>query len=185
MPLDTIFKKGYFFMLAFIVMWSILFTKNVSSQSPPNLIVNPDLETVSSTSSTTPAGWIRGRWGVNTTTFSYPVTSGDGSRVAEVTMSSRTSGDAKWAFAPVAVTSGRTYTYSDTYTATVPTYITLEFTKTDNTLVYLDIAQPPTSSMWVPQQISFTVPSSVSKVTVFHLINQVGTLAIDNVSLTD
>ena len=35
MPLDTIFKKGYFFMLAFIVMWSILFAKNVSSQSPP------------------------------------------------------------------------------------------------------------------------------------------------------
>jgi peptidoglycan/xylan/chitin deacetylase (PgdA/CDA1 family) len=132
---------------------------------------------------TAPNSWGQGRWGQNTTTFSYPVTGVDGSKAARVTLANRTSGDAKWYFNAVALPPG-TYTYQDTYMATVPTYVTVQIQHQNGSVTYEDIAHPPSSTAWRSTSGTFTVPETAALVTVFHLINQNGTLTIDNVSVT-
>ncbi len=134
--------------------------------------------------STSPTGWSQGRWGSNSAVFSYPVTGSGGGKAAKIVLSNRTSGDAKWYFAPIALSPG-SYTYRDEYQATVPTYVTAEFTLTNGTKTYQDLKQVPatTGTGWGVVEVDFLVNSSVSKVTVFHLINQNGTLTLDNVDI--
>jgi peptidoglycan/xylan/chitin deacetylase (PgdA/CDA1 family) len=131
---------------------------------------------------TSPTGWIPGRWGSNTAVFTYPVTGSGGGKAAKVTLSNRVSGDAKWSFAPITLPPG-SYTYRDEYQASVPTYVTVEFTHTNGTKTYQDLAQVPATVGWGVVEKEFVVTSSVSKVTVFHLINQDGTLTLDNVNI--
>lgn len=168
-------------------MASLFFIGNAHvADAATNLIYNPGFETASPSASNTPDGWIRGRWGTNTANFMYPVPSGDGSKAARVTLSAYSSGDAKWASAPVAVTPGRTYTYADSYAATVPSYLTIEYTLSGGAFAYPNIAVLPASpGMWQTRSVSFTVPANVTSARVFHLIKQNGTLEIDNASLTD
>ncbi len=132
--------------------------------------------------STSPTGWSQGRWGSNAAVFTYPVTGSGGGKAAKVTLSNKVSGDAKWYFAPIALSPGL-YTYQDEYQATVPTYVTAEFTHTNGTKTYHDLQQVPASTGWSAVEVNFTVPSTVSKVIVFHLINQNGSLTLDNVDI--
>lgn len=150
-----------------------------------NLVENGSLETASPSSSTTPSGWTKGRWGTNSAVFSYPVPGPDGSKAAQVALTSRASGDAKWAFAPVSIEPGRTYEYRDRYRADVPTFVTLEIELADGSRVYPDIAYPEATSGWSETRATFTAPLNARKATAYHLINRVGTLAIDDASLTD
>src|SRR4051812_38294002 len=63
----------------------------------PNLIVNPSFETAGSTG--LPANWLKGGYGTNTRTPTYPATpSQDGAVAARVSITSYSSGDAKWYF---------------------------------------------------------------------------------------
>lgn len=150
-----------------------------------NLITNPGFETASSTSVSTPDGWIKGRWGTNTATFSYPVIGNASNRAAQVIMTSRTTGDAKWAFAPVTISAGNVYEYQNDYSSDVTTHVTLEIRLSNGTYLYPDIAHPGPSNEWATQTIRFTAPANAVSARVFHLINQVGSLTIDNVSLRD
>jgi peptidoglycan/xylan/chitin deacetylase (PgdA/CDA1 family) len=150
-----------------------------------NLIANPLVEATSTTGSSSPASWLQGGWGTNTTSFTYPTTgSGTDTRSVAVSMSSYTSGDAKWYFAPVAVTAGDTYTYSDNYTANTSTEVIAQFQTANGALSYQDFGAAPASSAWVQYSDSFTVPVGTTEMTVFHLIESVGTLQTDNFSLT-
>jgi len=147
-----------------------------------NLITNPGFETASGAN---PAGWIRGRWGTNTASFSYPAAGVSGSRAAQVSLTAHTTGDAKWAHAPVAVTAGSTYTYAGTYQANVPTYVTVEYVHANGTRSYVDLGTPGAAGSWQDVQFSFVVPSGVVEARIFHLINRVGVLTVDNVQLMD
>lgn len=169
------------FLLIFGGAAANIFFTPITAQAATNLITNGNFE--SSSTGSTPNNWIRGNWGTNTAVFSYPVTGPDSSKASEVTLTSRTSGDAKWAHNPVAVTPGQTYTYTNSYKSTVPTFVTLEYTKSDGTKSYIDLGQPGASSSWTTASFNFIVPAGVTKVSVFHLINRVGTLTIDNASL--
>lgn len=145
-----------------------------------NLIANGSFQ--ESTTAGAPVGWIKGRWGSNSATFDYPVSGVEG-YAARVAMTSRISGDAKWAFAHVPVEAGATYRYRNSYQATVPTFITAEFKKNDGSLSYLDLARPASVDAFTDASITFVIPAGVTSVTIFHLINQVGSLTIDDVAL--
>lgn len=147
---------------------------------PNNLIPNPSLELGNGN---TPDQWTKGRWGTNTTTFSYPTTGYDGARGAKIEMTSYNSGDAKWYFNDVAVTPGGSYLFSNYSKASAKTYITVRFKKTDGSVSYLDIASPEASSDWRLTEAYISVPPDVVFLTVFHLIKAVGTLEVDKYSL--
>lgn len=149
------------------------------SAAPVNLVSNGDFETPGPSGN--PANWIRGGYGTNTRTFSYPVAGENGSG-AQVSVSNFTSGGADWAPALIQAPAG-TYLYTDTYLSSAPTILELELDSASGT-AYIDIAFLPAASTWAHASASFTVPPGTTAFRVFHLINQNGTLTIDNVSVT-
>ncbi len=180
----------YLLFLGFLILFLctslvtfIFFDTQTAAAASTNLISNPGFEMTNS--SQLPEGWTRGRWGVNTTSFNYPVSGSSSSKGAHVSISAYTSGDAKWAFTPVNITPGTEYQFRNCYLADVETHITLQYQKTDGTFVYKDLAHlPPTSSL-KETYMRFTAPADVVTVSVFHLINQVGNLTVDCYSLIE
>jgi len=162
-----------------VAIGALLFLSPEPAQAE-NLVLNGSFETESA--SGTPQNFIKGRWGTNTTVFTYPA-QGVSGRGASIEMTSRTTGDAKWAFPRISAEPGATYRYSDFYKASTPTYVTVEFKKSDGTLLYLDLLQPPAQSSFTQLESTFTVPAQVTEFTVFHLINSVGNLTVDNISV--
>jgi peptidoglycan/xylan/chitin deacetylase (PgdA/CDA1 family) len=153
--------------------------------SGTNLVPNPSLETESTTNPNLPDSWSEGNWGTNSAAFSYSTTAHTGLRSGSITMSSYTSGDAKWYFSPQAVTAGTAYSYSDYYTSTVPTSLVAQFDDGNGNYTYQTIQSTvPASSTWAEATASFVVPSGEANVTIFHQIDAVGTLDIDDADLT-
>jgi len=169
----------------FFILMGLFITYPSWLMASTNLIENGDLEIVSSDSPSYPQGWIRGHWGINEVTFSYPASGVDGSKAVEVEISAHTSGDAKWTSGFVSVMPGRTYTYTDDYKSSVKSFVTLEYVKSDGTRSYPDLGVLDQNSLWSKSSFSFTVPPGVNQLRVFHLINKVGILSVDNASLTD
>jgi hypothetical protein len=53
----------------------------------------------------------------------------------------------------------------------------------NNTYSYAGLGTVPASASWANYQVNFTVPANVQSVTMYHLLNQVGYLTIDQASL--
>ncbi len=145
-----------------------------------NLVPNPSLENQTGSA---PSSWAAGRWGANTAIFRYPVAGIDGARAAEVELTQRTSGDAKWYFNEVPISGATTYTFSDQYQSSIGSHVTAQYRLSDGSYAWIDIGAPATSSTWASFQKTFTTPSNAVAVTVFHLINAVGVLRVDAFSL--
>ncbi|HEV2413117.1 MAG TPA: Ig-like domain-containing protein [Candidatus Saccharimonadales bacterium] len=164
---------------------TLALAQRAAAASPTNLIANPLVETADPSNPSQPLDWNEGNWGTNSTTFSY-LNSGSGidTNSVQVQMTSYTSGDAKWYFNPVAVTAGQTYNYSDSYLSNVPTEVMVQDQTASGTLSYQDLGSAPADTSWATFTQNFTVPSGVTELTVFHLIQSVGTLQTDNFSLS-
>jgi peptidoglycan/xylan/chitin deacetylase (PgdA/CDA1 family) len=148
-------------------------------------IANASFETAAASDAATPEGWSRGDWGTNQTVFAYPVTGYNGGRAAKVTMSSYSSGDAKWYFDDVPVSSGDVYTFTDRYQSDVPTDVTIRYHLSNGSYSYVWLASPPASATsWGQVSASFTVPSNATSLTIFHNIHAVGSLTVDEFALT-
>ncbi len=132
-----------------------------------------------------PANWNRGAWGTNDATFTYPVQGTDGASAAKVAMTTYTDGDAKWYFDDVTVGANGQYTYKESYTSTAASTFTVRFTLADNSTVYRDLATVPSSAGWSTFEYTFLTPANTTKVTVFHHLNAVGELTIDNASIKE
>lgn len=161
----------------------ILSTTAVPNPTPNpsgNLISNPSFE---SANGAAPANWNNNAWGTNTSTFNYENTGNTGSRSASVTTTSYTNGDAKWYAAPVAVTPNAFYNYSDYYKSNVSTRVVAAYKSTANTTTYQDLAPVAASAAWAPFKAAFTTPANTASVTIFHVLDAVGTLSIDDVSI--
>lgn len=154
---------------------------NVATSSGPNLIANPSLETAGPTGD--PTSWIKGGWGTNTRTHTYPVAGTHGTDAAKVEITSYTNGDAKWYFADVPVTSGGIYTFTHSYRANTITNLTARYTRSDGTVQYIGIANLPASSVWANTSYSLTIPANVVSMTIFHAVFSVGWVEVDNYSL--
>jgi peptidoglycan/xylan/chitin deacetylase (PgdA/CDA1 family) len=146
-----------------------------------NLIANPSAETADSTG--TPAGWLQGQWGSNTTQFSYATDGHTGSRSLKVTTSAYTSGDAKWYFAPVTITGGAKYTFSDYYKSTVATEVVAQYMNASGAASYVSLGTAAASSSWKQITADFTAPASAKNITVFHYLAAVGQLQVDDYNL--
>jgi subtilisin family serine protease len=149
----------------------------------PNLILNPSLETAGTGGS--PSNWSKGGFGTNDRVLTYPVTGQHGDKAARIDITSFADGNAKWYFANVPVTPGKTYTFSDYYKSDVPTNVVAQFKMTNGTFSYdvpTQSAASPTS--WSRVLRTFTVPANVVSLTVFHSLAQIGYLITDNFSLT-
>lgn len=145
-----------------------------------NFISNNSFETVNGT---VPAGWNKNSWGVNNALFSYENSGRTGTKSAKVTISSYSSGDAKWYAEPVAVTAGASYIYQDYYKSTINSRVVAAFIDAAGNYSYKELAGSPASSDWVQYSSIFTAPASAKKVTILHLIDSVGSLTIDDTYL--
>jgi peptidoglycan/xylan/chitin deacetylase (PgdA/CDA1 family) len=145
-----------------------------------NLVKNGDFETPGSGG--LPDGWLKGGYGSNTRSFSYPVSGEGGGKAAAVTISSYTSGDAAWYFSPIAVPNG-IYSYSDSYKSNVSSVVEIQYHHTDGSYTYQDLVVLPPESSFTPESVGFVVPSGVADITIYHLIQDVGALTVDNVSV--
>ncbi len=164
-------------------------TTIVVSNVPPvstNLVANPGMETLSPVVPGTPLAWNRGSWGTNNAVFTYPVSGYLGGSAAQLSMSSYTSGDAKWYSDEILVTPGVTYNFSNTYVSSVTTAILVRYTSTAGVFSYGTLtASLPASATWRSVQYSFTAPANVRSVSIMHILSAVGTLSTDSYILVD
>lgn len=130
-----------------------------------------------------PDQWATGNWGTNSATFSYPVAGVNSSQAAQVEMTSYSDGDAKWYFDDVPVLADQIYTYRDQYQSNVTTRVVVRIKLSDDSYMYDDVGTAPAAADWANFNGSFYVPVNAKSVSVFHLIDSVGWLKIDNISL--
>jgi hypothetical protein len=159
-------------------------TPNASAQAG-QLVANSSMETVDPTNAAQPQGWTSNSWGTISTTFSYPsVGAHSGARFVRTAVSSRTTGDAKWMSARVPVAANTSYTYSDFYRSSAVTYLVVEFVDASGQKTYRTVSTLTASSVWKQAAATFVTPATTTSLRVFHLVNRVGTLDVDTVSLT-
>lgn len=130
-----------------------------------------------------PDNWFTGNWGLNTALFSYTMSGLNNTPAAKVEMSSWTDGDAKWYFADLPVMPDLVYSFTDQYQSDTTTRVVVRFTLDDGSYLYDDVGTAQPSTDWNTFQGSFYVPVNAESVTVFHLIDSVGYLTIDDASL--
>lgn len=154
----------------------------LSAQSfGPNLIANPSFEV----SSTTATSWAKGGFGVNTRVFNFPVLGYQSTQAARVSITSYSSGDAKWYFTDVPVTPGKTYEYSNRFMSDIQSVLTARYTLSNGAFSYPNLLVLPVAPSWSLASVQFIVPPNVVSVTIFHLIKGVGNVTTDAHSLRE
>lgn len=148
-----------------------------------NLVPNCSFENLNSSGQ--PSDWFKGRWGTNSTTFSFPVAGNTGSRAAKIAMTSYSTGDAKWYFSEVPTSGGKAYDFSDFYRSDIRTFVTVQFRLSNGTFKYVDIGSPAASSAWTKFTSTVTAPAGAVGLTVFHVIKGIGFLEVDDYSLIE
>jgi peptidoglycan/xylan/chitin deacetylase (PgdA/CDA1 family) len=140
---------------------------------------------VESSTGSLPTGWVQDGWGTNTTKYTYLTNLGHtGTHSVQVQMTKYTDGDAKWHVNPIAVTPGNTYNFSDWYQSNIISHVVVDFTLNDGTDYYIELRTAPIStSTWAHYSESFQVILNTKTVTVFHMIESVGSLTVDDESL--
>lgn len=146
-----------------------------------NIVLNPSVEDSSYGGS--PDYWYRGGWGENTTVLTYPAEGRNGGQGIEVKITDYTSGDAKWYFKDVNVDPSSSYTYSEYYKSDVESVVTVRYTMSDGSFRYFDWATLPASADWQEFLYKFNPIADSVSITVFHLLNKVGTLNVDDFNL--
>lgn len=149
-----------------------------------NLVPNPSVESAAG-SPAQPLNWQTSKWGANNGSFSYPTTGRTGSRSVQVQMTTRTSGDAKWFFEPVTVQGNKVYEISNYYKATVPTRTVLVTYDAAGNATYTNLTTvvPASASTWAQTTKIITTPANAVKLSVYHLLESVGTLQVDDMSV--
>ncbi len=158
-------------------------TTQTTTGPGPNLIVNASLETPDASDPNVPDRWYDGAWGTNTYTLSYPNEGRTGSRSAKTEVTNFTDGDAKWYFEPVEVTPNTGYTFKDYYKSNVTTNVVVQFTHQDGSRTYQWVGAPAASSDWAQTTYTFTTPETAARVSVFHIVDRVGWLMLDDAEL--
>lgn len=178
--------NGIKYLLAGMVVfaWLLIFAATARPISS-NLITNPSVETANSTNPALPANWTPDKWGTNNATLSYQNGGHTGSKSLYASMTTHTSGDAKWAFDPVIATPGDTYTYSNYYQSNIDTELDAQYTDTSGNITYAYLKYVPAKASWTQISTSFTTPANISKVSVVQILYSPGRLQTDDFSLVD
>lgn len=155
-------------------------TPPVDPGTGSNLISNASFETATGSN---PDNWTSNAWGTNTPVLTYLNTGHTGTHSVKSQITAYTDGDAKWYFSPVDVTPGKLYSFSDYYQSNTTTEVIVQYTKTDGTFQYVSLGTVPASADWTQANFSFMVPTGVQKLSVFHVLESVGYLTMDDASL--
>lgn len=145
-----------------------------------NLIANNSFEA----GTVAPSDWNKNAWGTNNSTFTYDQTGRTGSRSVTTRVSSISSGDAKWYATPVDVVTGKSYQYSDYMKSDVTTRVVAAFIDDSGSYTYKELDSAPAASTWTKYSTTFTIPSTTKKVSIYHVIDRIGYLTIDDTSLS-
>lgn len=183
---NLMLRKFGLLVTALLIIGISAFIAGISAADSANLLDNSSVETADNTGSL-PLNWKQDKWGNNTTNFTYKSDGGlTGSHSLYVNMTKRKSGDAKWYFNHLAVKPGQKYTYSENFKSNVKTEVDIEYINSEGKYSYVWLGSPAASSSdWKQVTYSFTTPSDVKSLTIFHLINRVGWLQTDEFSLTE
>ena len=120
---------------------------------------------------------------MNDCAFTFPVAGVTG-QAARVTMTSYSSGDAKWWYEDVAVIPGQSYRFEDSYRSDVTTELVLQITHTDDSISHVFLGQVPASDgAWARMSIDAELPADARLVSLFHILAQPGYLTIDDASV--
>jgi peptidoglycan/xylan/chitin deacetylase (PgdA/CDA1 family) len=158
---------------------------SIADAESTNLIQNSGFETSTVTDQTTPDFWSPDAWGANTPSQTYVSAAHTGTKAVQTTITNWQSGDAKWVQAPVSVSAGEAYHYSDWYKASVQTNVWAQFLTTSNTYQYqLVKVVNASTAQWSSTAVDITVPTGIQKVSIFHVLASNGQLTVDDVSLT-
>lgn len=149
----------------------------------PNLINNPSVENAGTNG--LPVGWFKGGYGLSTRTLAYPVPGHNSTKALRVTVTNYTSGDAKWYFADVPVTAGKSYQFSDSFISDVPSIVTARYTLSNGSFSYKDLTTLSPQTIFSRVTVSLTPPAGAVSVTIFHLLKQAGTLTTDEFALNE
>ncbi len=150
----------------------------VPKLSGSNLILNASFEN----GGNSPTNWNQNHWGENKAVFTYPVEGITGS-AAKVEMTDYTDGDAKWYFDDVKVIGGESYTFIGSYRSSAPIDLTARYTMTDGSYEYASLLRSGASLDWKENVVTFVVPEEVQSVTIFHVLQEVGELVVDDYKL--
>jgi peptidoglycan/xylan/chitin deacetylase (PgdA/CDA1 family) len=168
----------YLIITAVVLLLAVL--PMLTAQAADNLIANPSVETISNN---VPEKWQANRWGTNTATLTVANEGRTGTKSLSINMTAHTDGDAKWMADPVVVSPSTSYTYTGYYKATIDTEIDFQYTDKNGVVSYVYAQQVPASGTWAPVSVTFTTPANVAKVTVMHIVTQVGSLQTDDFAL--
>ena len=159
-------------------------TANTTTPTPPvdtdNLLANSSFETANGT---LPASWTSNKWGTNTATMNYLSTGRTGSKSVSLNMTAYTNGDAKWMPNAVNVVAGKSYKYYDWYKSNVSTRVVLAYQDATGNTTYAEMPSAAAATNWTQYTTNFTVPATAVKVSIYHLIDRVGNLTMDDTSL--
>ena len=147
----------------------------------PNLILNSNLQNI--TLQGGPANWNKGGYGSNTRTFIYPINLSSSTNAIAVNITNYASGDAKWYFDDVPVTTGDMYQFSDLSKSDAIGSINVRYKMNDGTYTYGFIANVDSSNEYINNTTQISVPLGAISVTIFHVIQSNGTLNVQNYSL--
>lgn len=148
-----------------------------------NVIANPSFEIESSGN---PSNWTSDTYGTNTATFNYSTTSYSGAKSAHVNVTSYTSGDSKWYSDEGAIKPNTTYKFKEFYKSTTGTEVLLRFTTAPSTYIWVYLgALPSSGNTWTSFEYNFTSPANATHVATFHVVNGVGELWMDDVSVAE
>lgn len=153
-----------------------------AAQLGTNKVANPSAETGAGTPPQ-PANWTANSWGSNTASLTYVNDAHTGSRSLRTEVSAYTDGDAKWYFDPVAITGSTRYTYTDYSKSNVYSTFDVQYTLADGSLTYQWLGGKDPSADWSQASYTFTAPANAVKASVFHLLERVGWLQIDDADL--
>jgi len=143
-----------------------------------NLVQNASFEEIDPISGD-PSNWLRGGWGENVSSLSL-VAGHAGEYCGQVSISQYASGDIKWYFEPVEITTGEDYFFSDYYKSDVQSEVVAYFLDGAGNPSYQYVGSLNANSLWQKANFNLEIPDSTVKASIFHLINSVGYLAVDD-----
>lgn len=150
-----------------------------------NLLPNASLETADDRNAYKPSWWSSNSWGQNTPKFTYEVSGQQGNRSVKTEVTSFTSGDAKWFVDPVSVKPNQQYVYSHFYKSNIETQVVVAYIDASGNYTYEWLKSTPVAQDWQELTATFKTPASSQKVSIYHVVDKVGWLQIDNAKLVE
>lgn len=181
----TILLTDYFGILTTtIIFFSIIFATTANASST-NLILNPGFETFGANN--LPINWTKEYWGNAVPTYKYPdIGRSLTDKSATITLSKKSTGDARWTTDAVSVSAGEVYLYNSWYKSNVATEINVEYTNLSSKKTYEYVLTLPSSgNVWKLASTTVKIPAGIIKAKFFNLIKKKGTLTVDDFSLVN